>query len=261
MVQDIADVAARDARIDSERDFHNARYGSGEDNRKHLDKFYLAIGLGDRAFHARVAAAATGRKILEYGCADGTSACLEMRTPAHAREYHGIDIADESIVLARAKAARAGFRNATFEAMNAEAMTFADDSFDLIYGHGLLHHLDLERSFAELSRTLKPGGQAMFMEPLGHNPVLNWYRNRTPALRTPDEHPLVKSDFELARRYFADVETSFYGLTTPASVLFQSTPLARPVLSVLNRIDRLLFLSETMGLQAWYAMLIMTKAA
>ena len=253
--------ATHDSRIQSERDFHNARYGSGEDSRKHLDKFYLAIGHGDRAFHARVKAAATGRTVLEYGCADGTSACLEMRTPAHAKAYHGIDIAEESIALARAKAERAGFANASFEAMNAESMSFPNGSFDLIYGHGILHHLDLERSFSELNRTLKPGGRAMFMEPLGHNPVLNWYRNRTPDLRTADEHPLIKDDFELARRYFADVEVDFYGLTTPLSVLFGRTPLAAPVLSMLNGIDRLLFRSKAIALQAWYAMLVMTKAA
>jgi hypothetical protein len=38
-----------------------------------------------------------------------------------------------------------------------------------------------------------PAGWALFSEPLGHNPLVNWYRNRTPEQRTEDEHPLLLS--------------------------------------------------------------------
>ena len=45
----------------------------------------------------------------------------------------------------------------------AEALPFADRSFDLVLGHAVLHHLpDLRRAFAEFHRVLKPGGRIVF---------------------------------------------------------------------------------------------------
>lgn len=46
---------------------------------------------------------------------------------------------------------------------DAEALPFADQSFDLVFGHAILHHLpDLERAFAEFQRVLRPDGRILF---------------------------------------------------------------------------------------------------
>ena len=43
---------------------------------------------------------------------------------------------------------------------DAEALPFADESFDLVLGHAVLHHLpNLRRAFAEFHRVLRPGGR------------------------------------------------------------------------------------------------------
>ena len=78
----------------------------------------------------------------------------------------------------------------TFRVMDAEQLEFADDSFNLVCGSGVLHHLDLNRAYAEVARVLEPTGIGVFEEPLGHNPAINAYRRRTPEMRTVDEHPL-----------------------------------------------------------------------
>ena len=45
----------------------------------------------------------------------------------------------------------------------AEVLPFADESFDLVFGHAVLHHIpDLERAFAEFQRVLRPGGAIAF---------------------------------------------------------------------------------------------------
>lgn len=45
----------------------------------------------------------------------------------------------------------------------AERLPFADESFDLVFGHAVLHHLpDLEASFSEFERVLRPGGTLVF---------------------------------------------------------------------------------------------------
>jgi SAM-dependent methyltransferase len=46
---------------------------------------------------------------------------------------------------------------------DAESLPFADESFDLVIGHAILHHLpDLDRAFAEFRRVLRPGGRIVF---------------------------------------------------------------------------------------------------
>jgi ubiquinone/menaquinone biosynthesis C-methylase UbiE len=48
-------------------------------------------------------------------------------------------------------------------AADAERLPFADESFDLVLGHAVLHHIpDLPRAFAEFERVLAPGGTLLF---------------------------------------------------------------------------------------------------
>jgi ubiquinone/menaquinone biosynthesis C-methylase UbiE len=48
-------------------------------------------------------------------------------------------------------------------ACDAAELPFEDESFDLVLGHAVLHHLpDLDRSFEEFARVLKPGGTLFF---------------------------------------------------------------------------------------------------
>jgi ubiquinone/menaquinone biosynthesis C-methylase UbiE len=48
-------------------------------------------------------------------------------------------------------------------ATEAEHLPFEDESFDLVFGHAVLHHIpDLERAFAEFRRVLRPGGAIAF---------------------------------------------------------------------------------------------------
>ncbi|HXS47917.1 MAG TPA: class I SAM-dependent methyltransferase [Solirubrobacterales bacterium] len=48
-------------------------------------------------------------------------------------------------------------------ATEAEELPFEDESFDLVFGHAVLHHIpDLERAFAEFRRVLRPGGAIAF---------------------------------------------------------------------------------------------------
>jgi len=45
----------------------------------------------------------------------------------------------------------------------AEELPFEDESFDLVFGHAVLHHIpDIERAFAEFRRVLRPGGAIAF---------------------------------------------------------------------------------------------------
>jgi ubiquinone/menaquinone biosynthesis C-methylase UbiE len=66
-------------------------------------------------------------------------------------------------------AKRLGVRVSTAQC-EADTLPFPDDSFDLVFGHAVLHHLpDLEAAFAEFRRVLRPGGRIAFAgEPSRH---------------------------------------------------------------------------------------------
>lgn len=238
------------ARLERERDFHNARFE--HDDREAQLKYYDAIADCFRDYWARVDTLSAGADILEYGCAYGDNA---MRLAATARSATGIDISDVAIEQGRSRASRRGLANVRLEAMNAEAMGFPDDSFDLVFGSGIIHHLDIDRAFAEIARVLRPGGRAVFVEPLGLNPAIELYRRLTPNARTPDEHPLLRADFRRFEAAFRTTACRFYGLTTLAAVPFRRTAAKRPLLAVTRAVDRGLFALPAVRWWAWYALM------
>lgn len=102
--------------------------------------------------------------------------------------------------------------------MDANNLTFEDESFNIVFGGAILHHLDIEKSIRHIYRVLKPGGKIIFLEPLNMNPLYKIYRKMNPQERTPDEHALVAKDFKLIRQkftfnhYFFDFFTVIFGL-------------------------------------------------
>ena len=70
---------------------------------------------------------------------------------------------------------------------DAEALPFADESFDLVFGHAVLHHIpDLERAFGEFERVLRPGGTVAFCgEPSRYGDRLAAVPKRAGVLAAP----------------------------------------------------------------------------
>jgi SAM-dependent methyltransferase len=116
----------------------------------------------------------------------------------------------------------------SFVQADGERLPFADDSFDRIWGSAILHHLDLKKAVSELRRILRKGGRAVFCEPWGGNPLLNWARTCLPypgKLRTPDEQPLRHKDLRLLRANFPQVAVRGYQLLSMARRLVRIGPL------------------------------------
>lgn len=146
-----------------------------------------------------------GKVVLDYGCGPGytTKRLLENG----ALHVTGMDVSEGEIEAARARAQRDGLADrAEFFVGDAHATGFPDDSFDLVIGQSILHHLDIRVALTEIRRVLKPGGSAVFLEPLAHNPLLRLGRALTPGGRTPDEHPLTERDWSLCGEVFEHVE-------------------------------------------------------
>lgn len=73
------------------------------------------------------------------------------------------DISPGMLSALEGNAARLGLHVDTRQA-DAESLPFEDGSFDLVFGHAILHHIpDLDVAFGEFMRVLRPGGSVVFM--------------------------------------------------------------------------------------------------
>ncbi len=222
-------------RLKDEQDFHNTIFESHE--RKKVKNYYAINTAIRRDFEATIVENSRGKTILEYGCGIGDMLFNLARGGA---VVHGIDISNYAIEKLASQARREEL-SIDYQVMNAEDMTFRDHSFDLIYGTGILHHLDLNKALASLSKKLKADGTAVFIEPLGHNPIINRFRDKTPELRTEDEHPLLMSDFEIAKQYFDKVTVDHYYLSSLALPVLFKRGIPNGLIRFFDGVDRMLF--------------------
>jgi SAM-dependent methyltransferase len=244
-------------RYKREAEFHDQIFSqTSEDSvRAAADKFYT-VTVASKAFFRKFLVENCGPQVLEYGCGPHTHAILLNPKGA---AVTGIDISPVAVAQRIEVARRYKLHPVYSCVMNGESLAFADGTFDLVCGTGILHHLDLRSCIPELRRVLRPSGKAIFLEPLGHNPLINAYRKLTPAMRSADEHPLLVGDFALARKYFNQVDIRYFHLTSLGAIPFRNFSWYRDLIRFLDRVDqgafrRLPFLRR----HAWAAVMVMS---
>jgi SAM-dependent methyltransferase len=107
-------------------------------------------------------------RMLEIGAGTGYFT-LNLLRRGIVEEATAIDISPGMLEALQASASRLGLEVETVPA-DAERLPFADESFDLVLGHAVLHHIpDLRAALREFARVLKRGGTLTFMgEPSRH---------------------------------------------------------------------------------------------
>ncbi len=101
-----------------------------------------------------------GKTVLEVGCGIGLDL---LRFAKGGAKVFGVDLARQSIELAKKNFALNGAWG-EFRIMNGEGLEFEDNSFDIVYAHGVLQYTaSAEMMAKELHRVLKPGGEAIMM--------------------------------------------------------------------------------------------------
>jgi SAM-dependent methyltransferase len=134
----------------------------------------------------------------------------------------------------------------------AEAMPFADGSFDLVTAVNALHHVaDMERTLAEMVRVLAPGGRIVVQDYLADpDPEAAERWEQVERLRDPG-HGRLPRDGEVAAVLAA------HGLAPDAEQRWQSTwqlepwmAMAEPSAEVVEKVRRLVG-AESFSLTAW----------
>ncbi|MGY5875884.1 MAG: class I SAM-dependent methyltransferase, partial [Candidatus Thorarchaeota archaeon] len=104
----------------------------------------------------------SGGRILDVGTQHGSFISTLMKSMRDYEEFVGIDILEENLEKARESFSDGPVK---FELMNAEELSFDDESFDTVSISFSLHHLENVRAvLGEMVRVLKPEGHLIIQE-------------------------------------------------------------------------------------------------
>ena len=132
---------------------------------------------------------ASGQRVLDLGCGDGEFTPL---LTSHGANVVGLDISTDLLALARRRIELDGFgAQARPLCGSAHVIPLQDESVDVVFGMAVLHHLDLDLAAREVHRVLKPGGRAIFKEPVRNSKVIAAIRALIPY-RQPDVSPFER---------------------------------------------------------------------
>lgn len=133
-----------------------------------------------------------GDRILEVGVGTGMNISLYPRSC----EVIGIDLSNSMLCKARDRVARFDARHVQLLQMDAAALEFPDNSFDMVYAPHFINCVpDPIQVTAEMRRVCRPGGRIIFLNHfLSENPVFSFLERAISPLTV---HIGFKSDFDL----------------------------------------------------------------
>jgi len=153
-----------------------------------------------RQYGAKLLGSVKDCRVLDYGCGQGEEATYLAKMGA---QVTAIDISPVGIELTkeRAKLSGVGDRvNAVL--MRCDPTEFPSESFDVIHGFGILHHIGLQIGMMEVKRLLKPGGRGLFFEHMGNSKTIERFRPKEKDY-TKGERPVTWKEVQQLRPEFS----------------------------------------------------------
>ena len=192
-----------------------------------------------------------GKEILDMGCGDGKSSVIMAKKGAMVQAF---DVSEKSLEIAKIRAKINNISDKIeFKKIFAERMEYPSAYFDLVFGVAILHHINLEESSKEIARVLKPGGMAIFIEPIAFSPLIVKIRN-LPLIKalvpnkgkqfliTEDERQINYQDLDFFRKHFSVVSYSAFQLFSRLDRIIGGYPIKRNkwLIALINQFDRFL---------------------
>lgn len=199
-----------------------------------------------KVYELAVLSSFSGARLLDFGSGPGENA---LRFSKAGYEVEGFDISEENVKISNKLFELHGALG-HFVVSGAESLPYEDNSFDVVAGIDILHHVDIPLALRECRRVLKKGGKAIFREPI-ESPLLDGIRNTKPVLAlapkdvsferhiTEDERKLNRKDEEEIAKVFPKIRKHYFCLFSRFDKFYRQGSDPRP--SALERFDRFLF--------------------
>lgn len=189
-----------------------------------------------------------GKKLLDFGSGPGDNA---LRFAHIGYQVEGFDISESNVGISTLLFKKYDLsQSGHFQVSSAESLPYEDETFDVIAGIDILHHVDIELAMKECKRTLKKGGVAVFREPLEVG-LIDSVRNTwfvklfAPKEKsfehhiTEDERKLNMGDVEIIKNIFPGVLTKRYFFLARVDRFYRKG--SDPTPSILEKVDSFLF--------------------
>ncbi|EKE05476.1 MAG: methyltransferase type 11 [uncultured bacterium] len=144
------------------------------------------------------------KRVLDLGCGYGASSVYFAKKGAR---VVAIDASPESIKLAKKLARQYKVRDRVkFITGDVEQLILEKDTYDIVFGKAILHHLTISKVVPIIHRCLvRKGGKAIFIEPLGFSPFFSLYdRLFRRIARTSGELRLKQNDLSIFQTTFTN---------------------------------------------------------
>lgn len=126
---------------------------SNYDNFRYRKEGHILRCLDNINFH--------GKRVLEIGLGQGADSEQIIRRGA---VWSGLDLTPESVDRVRARLSLRQLPHQSVKQGSALEIPFEDNSFDIVFSHGVLHHVpDIEAAQREIHRVIKPDGELIVM--------------------------------------------------------------------------------------------------
>jgi ubiquinone/menaquinone biosynthesis C-methylase UbiE len=197
--------------LDREQTFHDQWASTIDVDGIRVADYFEACTAPENRFILQHLGNVRGKRLLDLGCGAGENSVYFAQRGAICVAS---DYSPGMVEVALKLADRYGV-SVEGRVINAMAIDYPDNSFDIVYAANLLHHIpDPTVTIREMHRVLKPGGMMCFWDPLRHNPVINVYRRIATEVRTEDETPLHIDIVREVRRSFGQTRFDTFWLAT-----------------------------------------------
>jgi SAM-dependent methyltransferase len=155
-----------------------------------------------RQYGAKLLGFVKGCRVLDYGCGQGEEAVYLAKMGAHVT---AIDISPVGVRLTQERARLNGVGDrVSAMLMRCDPTEFPSESFDVIHGFGILHHIGLRTGMMEIKRLLKPRGRGLFFEHMGNSKLIERLRPKEKDY-TKGERPVTWKEIQEIQPEFSRV--------------------------------------------------------
>jgi SAM-dependent methyltransferase len=147
------------------------------------------------------------QRICECGCFLGIPSIFLSLTRPKVNVY-AFDISPLSMVKSKRLCEELGADVCLF-ASDFKGLPFENNSFEWMFGFGVLHHCHFRETFEEIERVLSPGGRALFIEPHTLNPLIRGYRKMRREPYSATERPYDFKMFKEIQKWAPQLEVSW----------------------------------------------------